>query len=290
MHSGFTLIELLATVGALIILCLIGLFAFYNFQEQVDIGSNFAEMVSAIKLSQSKALASENNSQWGVYFSTSTPSSYTIFQGVDYASRTTSFDEVHLLPEQVELWAVDLSSSNQVVFNKITALPNQTGRVSLRLKNKPAVSKTVFIIDSGTIEFATSTLSDNTRVKDSRHLHIDYSRIISTTTESVVLIFNEGVDQVVEQIPIAGNITAGNFFWQGKIEVDGETQQIIVHTHRLNSPDSQFCVHRDRRFNSVSLLVDIDGDTGASPNIVGYTAEGSVIDGFSVSADPPLWQ
>ena len=103
------------------------------------------------------------------------------------------------------------------------------------------------------------------------------------------LIGNPGAVRVKE-ILIADNLEDNQIYWEGEIDVGGETQKLKIHTHRLNAPDTQFCIHRDRRYNNKALNIDISGDGGVTPNLIGYNSEGQTTKGSSIFVSEPEWQ
>ena len=146
----------------------------------------------------------------------------------------------------------------------------------MRLKNDPAKTKIVYIENSGLVGLTNpAVLSDESRIKDSRHLHVDYGRIIATATESLILTFEGGV---TETIVIADNMQNGQIDWEREVMVGGARQKIKIHTHRLNNPDTQFSIHRDRRYNNKSLIIDIGGAPDPDPGtIADYSADGLIV-------------
>jgi len=281
LKKGITFIELLTTISILIILAVMGLSAFFSFQKKADFSKDFLQIKESLKLAQSRALSSEGDSKWGVYFASS---QYTIFKGSDYASRDVLFDESFLL-QKAEIITADFQGEREVVFKKVSGAPDNEGKILLELNNE---QKAIIVEKNGKIETATSTASDLDRIKDSRHVHIEYSRAIDTISEKLILTFDEGT---VQEIVIADNLNGGQILWKGEIEVLGETQIIEIKTHRLNSPDTQFCIHRDRRFNTRGFSLDIDGDPNyplSSPILIEYLADGSVNEGSCASSTK--WQ
>jgi len=175
---------------------------------------------------------------------------------------------------------------SEVVFDRLTGETNQFGKVSLRLKSDLSKTRTAGIKSSGQItlgeEINPLSLPPN---RDSRHVHFDYARIIDTATEKLTLTF-EG--PVVEEITIDNYMIGGQIDWEGEVDVGGETQKLKIHTHRLNNPDTQFCIHRDRRYNNKTLTVTISGD--ASGSLIDYSADGLITTNASIYADEPQWQ
>jgi len=276
--KGFTLIEMSIIIGILIVLVSISASAFLLFSKESNLSSNAEEIISALRQAQNKSLASEGASRYGVYFNnTSSPNQYILFKGLNYASRDSSFDNINDLSDNIEIYEIGLGGGNEVVFERLTGIANQVGKVSLRLKNDPAKTKSVYIDGSGRVGLDPPAVPTNSRIEDSRHVHFDYSRIIDTVNDTLTLTFEGGVNKT---IIIADNMEDGQIFWEGEVEVDSEVQKIKIHTHRLNSPDTQFSVHRDRRYNNKSLIITISGDPGS---LIEYLADGSATDGSSVN-------
>lgn len=291
--GGFTLIELLIIVAVLIILTLVAVPSLRSFQKESDLTNTTEEIINILRFAQNKTLASEGASQWGVYFSTSTiPHQYTLFKGESYALRDDSADETYKLPEQIEIYGVDLAGEErEVIFNRIVGTTDQSGAVSLWLKTDTSKNRQIVVESSGKITFAQETApSDENRIKDSRHVHFNYSRQISTSTETLKLIFTYNASSITQNIVIANNLKAGQIYWEGEVNVDGEIQQIKIHTHALNHPElnTQFCVHRNRRYNTKALKIEIDGD--GSDYLIQYTADGQTTQGTSIHVSPPSWQ
>ena len=291
---GFTLIELLVIVGISLILVVLAFPNFCFFGKESDLNNSAEEIINTLRIAQNKTLASEGASQWGVYFETSTsPHQYILFKGRSFATRDTSADETHELPKSIEIYEIDLWGGNEVVFERVTgnvSSTSQFGKVSIRLKMDPTKNKTVYIENSGLVGLINpSTVSDLERVKDSRHVHFDYSRSISTSTERIILTFTYDSSTTTEEIIIADNIKDNQIYWEGEVNVGGEIQKLKIHSHRLNDPISgtQFCIHRDRRYNSKALKVEISGDTG---DLIKYDQDGQTTKGNSIYVSEPVWQ
>jgi type II secretory pathway pseudopilin PulG len=297
MKKGLTLIEFLAVVGIIFLLLALIFPNFRFFQRETDLNNSAEEIVETLRLAQNKTLASENASQWGVSFeTTSQPQQFTLFKGSSFSSRDPSFDQVHQLPKSVEIYEIDLWGGKEVVFEKVSGEASSTlpsGKVSIRLKDQPEKTRTIYIEKSGLInQTSLSSPSEENRLKDSRHVHFDYSRQISTSTESLILTFTSEASTVVQEIKISENLKNGQIYWEGEIEVGGKIQKLKIHTHRLNDPltGTQFCIHRDRRYNDSALEVDLSGDPAPTPDLIKYTSEGQTTKGNSIYVSEPIWQ
>lgn len=285
--KSFTLIEVLVVVGVLVILLAISVPAFKIFNKESDLNNSAEEIINTLRLAQSKALASQEASQYGVYFSTTTSfQQYILFKGASYATRATSSDVIYNLPKSVEIYQLDF---DEAVFEKITGGAVQAGKVFLRLKSDTSKTKSIYVEKSGQIGLTASILvSDENRIKDSRHIHVDYGRIISISTEKIVLTFEGGTTKT---ITVADNMADNQIFWEGEVDVAGSIQKIKIHTHRLNSPDTQFCIHRDRGYNTKTLKIDIndvpDLDLGS---LLEYSADGLTATSTSLYVPNLQWQ
>lgn len=285
--NGFTLVEVFIVIAILAVLSSMAIGAFVILQKSTEVDNGAQEFMGVLKLAQNKTLSSEQNSQYGVYIDTNvSPNKYVLFKGVSYATRTVSYDQNSWVPKNTEFSAINLGGGNEVVFEKLTGAALQSGSVSLRHKTDTSQVKTVYISNAGIIGFADNgSLSDSARVKDSRHVHVMYNRVIATATETITLTFN---GSTVQNIPITSNMSGGQIFWEGKVTVGGTDQVIKIHSQRLNNPDTEFSITRDRRYNDKSLAVTISGDT--SGNIASYTADGTIVNYSSIYASNLVWQ
>lgn len=270
---GTTFIELLVIISVLIILIAMSGQVFVVFQKESTLNNTTEEIVSILRLAQNKTLASEEADQYGIYFNTSiNPHEYILFKGSDFTSRDISFDKIYSMPKALEIYNINLSLGNEVVFNRLTGITNQAGDFSLRIKTDPSKTRTIYVEESGQTGLNVPLIPSNSRVEDSRHVHFDYSRSIDTLTESLNMIFRDNGSSYNYSMVIADNLKDGQIYWQGTIDAGGEEQELIIHTHRLNSPDTQFCIHRDRGYTR-SLEIGISGD-GSGP-IIEYSLDGS---------------
>ena len=273
MTKGFSLIEILVVVAILGALTVTSASLFFFFQGKAVLNNNAEEVINVLGLAQNKTLASEGLSQYGVYFDNSAcPHKYTLFKGSDFAGRDSSYDRVYELSSRIEFYNIDFSGNSEVVFEKITGLPNNPGDASIRLISDSSKNKTIYVSQAGYMSMEPPTAPSVNPVKDYRHVHFNYSRLIDTSSEIITLNF-EGI--AIQNIIISNNISGGEFFWEGEIDVAGDIQRIKIHTHRLNNPDTQFCVHRDERYNNRGLTVFISGDV--SGDIINYSADGSSV-------------
>ena len=290
---GLTILELLTVVAILIILTSISISLFRVFQKESGLTNTAEEIINMLRFAQNKTLASEESSQWGIYFSTSTsPQEYILFKGSDYTSRDPAYDQVHKIPEKIEIYEIDLTGGgSEIVFERVLGSTNSSGDISLRLKEDTLKTRQVIIEQSGKVISSPETApSDTARIKDSRHVHFDYSRQINTLNETLTLTFTYNASSETKDIIIADNMKGGQIYWEGEVEVAGSTQKIKIHTHRLNDIvlGTEFCVHRDRRYNNKALTIEISGD--GTGDLIQYNADDQTSQGSSIYVSTPIWQ
>lgn len=283
---GFTLLEIVIVIFILGSLAAVSLPAINTLALSTDLDSGMRQFTTALKLAQSKTVSSETDSQYGVYMDTGVfPNKFVIYKGATYAGRDASYDQHFWLPKTVEFSGISLGGGSEVVFEKLTGYALQSGSIAVRMISNTAKLKTVYISGSGVFsEVAPGSITD-TRAKDSRHVHVDYSRVIDTNTESITLLFDGTVSQV---IPLVSNMSNGQIEWTGTVTAGGSPQTVRVHTHRLNSADTQFSIHRDGSLNNKTLRITISGD--ATGNVLLYSADGQTTSASSFYASNLIWQ
>lgn len=283
MKKGVTFMELIVVIAILGILAAIAVPAFVFFQKGSTLDNNAEQIINLLSLTQSKTLASENSGQYGVYFNTGvSPNQYVLFKGANFVPGD-SANKVYTLSSELEFYDINLGGLglNEVVFEKLTGLVEQPGSVSLRLISDFSKTKTIYVEGSGQAGFSGPNLPAAGRIEDWRHVHINYGHrdISLATSEKVVLDFGGAL---TKEINIVDFLQGGNFYWEGEIDVAGEKQILKIHTHRLNNPDTQWCIHRDRRYNNKALTVYISGDPGF---LADYSADGLTFSSQSINVD-----
>lgn len=147
--NAFTLIELLVVIGILVILAAIGIAGYSSLQGKSELNSSAEEVVTILRLAQSKTLNSKKSSQYGVYFATSSkPHRYVLFKGSDYQTRASSSDMEYKLPDRVEFYGIDLGGEKQVVFERLSG-STEKGEIGLRLEEDSSQTKLIQIKKTG---------------------------------------------------------------------------------------------------------------------------------------------
>ncbi len=289
-EEGFTMIELLVSLAILVVLGAIAIPSLVSLLKTPQLDDTAQEVINILRVAQNKTLASENNSQYGIYFNTATsPDQYILFKGANYASRDTSYDKIYSVGSNVEFSQINTTNAsgnaNQVVFDRLTGSTANAGNISLDFQDDHSQSKIIYVDNSGVIGFLAPSPAADTRVKDSRHVDFTYSRTITTASENLVLVFN---GTTTETIPLSNFLINGQFDWTGTFAINNANQTIRIHTLKLNSADTQFSIFRDTRLNSVSLTVSLSGDNTGT--LVEYSADGRTTNFHSIYVNGFAWQ
>lgn len=294
MKGGFTLIELTIVIVIAVLLTSGAITAFRSFENKSILGREAETVAQILKTGRNKTIASEGKDKWGVYFSTSSfPHRFILFKGPSYALRDGAFDEQKQLSPLLEIFEINLqNSASEIVFERISGETFNSGRLGLRLTNDPQKTETINIASSGKIAKGDELNSTTTlpSLKDSRHTLINYSRVINTSVEKIIMDFIYDSSVLTKEIVIADNIKNGQIDWEGEINVNGANQKIKIHTLRLNdlASGTKFSLHRDRRYNDKALKIKLSGD--GSGSLIEYSADGLTTTKTSIYAEQPLWQ
>ncbi len=122
-QKGFALIEIFLSLALLIILVGIGLPVSRHFYVKNTLNILTQNVAHYLRRAQIFSQVMSHDATWGIYLS---DNELTFFKGADYASRDTDFDEfVSVSPE------ITISGIREVVFDKLTGLPQTTGTITL---------------------------------------------------------------------------------------------------------------------------------------------------------------
>lgn len=281
-EQGLTLIELLVVISILLIIIGITIQSFRYLQGEEVLSDSAEKIINILRLAQSRTLASEDASQYGVYFDTATdPHQYILFKPIpplfDYATRDINSDEVHEISKAIEMYNITLVGEPKVVFSRLTGETANSGTVSLRLKSDNSKTRTVSIQSSGKItlgvEIPPSNLDDY-RIKDSRHVHFDLGWSIQNATALKFYFPNTSETKTVDDIVSHFDAGKTEFDWEGTFSIGAIDQIFRIHTHSLDIIDTLLCIHRDRNNggNNQEVIIYIV-DSGINKDIAHYLAD-----------------
>lgn len=123
--KGFTLVELLIVIAVASLVSLFTLPVGTKFFQSQTLDEASGDILNTLRRAYSQAVFQKNDSAFGVKFLSG---SYALFQGSSYAARTISEDESFTLSTGVTTSGID-----EIVFAKLTGIPNTTGTLTVTL-------------------------------------------------------------------------------------------------------------------------------------------------------------
>lgn len=273
------MIEIIVAIG---VLAIVGTTVFVGFSkatESADLKTSAFKVVDALQFARTRTIASLASSQYGVHFE---QTQYVLFRGATYNASDPD-NIVYPLSSRVEIANIVLiGGGSDVVFDRITGKTVQNGTLNVRLIADPSELKTVEISTAGRADVSADALPPgDTRVSDTRHVHVAYSQGIQSGV-TLVLNFPGFLAQNIDfQSYWDGNV----FDWSGSVMVNGSDQIMRIHTHATTGSSADFSVTRDLRYNNAALEISLDGQ-----NLVNYAADGAVTQGASPWASAPVVQ
>jgi len=120
---GFTLLEVAFVLGVLALFAAIVGPVYRSLQTKNNLSIATTSVVEAIRRAQTLAENGKADLTWGVNL---TSGNLTVFAGSSFASRQSAYDENLNLPG-----GIAVSGLSQIVFNKLTGLPQSTGTTTI---------------------------------------------------------------------------------------------------------------------------------------------------------------
>ncbi len=279
-ENGFSWLEIIITIAILGIILVLLLPSFNLFKKQNSLDIASSEILETLSLAQSKTLASEEASVWGINFSSN---QFTLFKGESFIPDNPN-NEIHLLPANVIFSEISLNGGDSIIFNRLTGATNSYGIVKISLENDSSQFREIFIDEAGIFGLKNVSPSDQERIKDSRHVHLNYEQ---NTKNATTLSLSFPLDGVTKNINYQDylNSSKTEFLWEGDVLVAGSNQHLKIHSHGLSQNATLFCIHRERDLNSRALTINLDGQ-----NLINYAADGTTTPGTSLWASQPEWQ
>lgn len=119
---GFTLIELMLSIAVIAIITGMSAPVYQSFQVRNDLDIAAVTATQYLRRATVLSQAVDGNINWGVKVQSG---DITIFKGTSYASRDSTYDEVSEVPT-----SITPSGVSEVVFTKLTGLPETTGTIT----------------------------------------------------------------------------------------------------------------------------------------------------------------
>jgi prepilin-type N-terminal cleavage/methylation domain-containing protein len=147
-RRGFTFVEIIVALAVLSIICVISATAFRNMYRTSALRTSGTELFSALTEAQTKTLAAQNDTVYGVFVSSTT---VTRFVGSTYSAATTS-NKTYTFDGGVTATSSLITAGTPIVFAKVTGQPSVQGTIYLRTIDGSSTT-TIVIYGSGLIEF-----------------------------------------------------------------------------------------------------------------------------------------
>ena len=126
MKKGFTMIELLIVIGVTIIVLTAALPIYSNLQISAQLNETSSQIAQTIRSARGRASSGYNNSAHGVKF---LENSYVIYEGPNYALRTTENDREIPLDSPISI-STDLTD-DEIYFSKRLGVPSESGTITI---------------------------------------------------------------------------------------------------------------------------------------------------------------
>jgi|GEM_PF-250646 len=255
--TGFTLLEIVISIAILILIASAASVSFSNSRNVRELTTASQNVLSILRTTQSKTLAGEENSQWGVHIE---QTQVILFRGATYAGA--GFTEAYPLPSTIEIANVALlGSGSDVIFKRIEGTTDETGTFELRVKSDTTKTFSVTVESSGKVyQTGTAPTPTGTRLTDARHRAFALGWSIQSSITTTITFEDPPYPNTISTIPMASYFDAGKtkFDWSGAVAVGTTTQILRIHTTSLSATDAVLHVDRDCRRNTKKMRIDID--------------------------------
>jgi len=150
---GFTLIEILISSFILVSVATISIVYLSGYQRTVAVNTEAEKIAAYLRQAQNRVMSGESFVAWGVHFVNpqSGDDYYALFQGSVYTS--TSLVETIYLSKQIEFTVPSASSTQDVVFQRITGWPTATTSVTIVSKVNSNLTKTISVNSVGQVNY-----------------------------------------------------------------------------------------------------------------------------------------
>lgn len=142
-RKGFTMIEITLSVAMLSLIfgMSVPMYRTFSIRNDLDIATN--QIAQSLRRAQTLSQVGDGDTSWGVHVSVG---SILIYKGASYASRDVSFDEDTSISSSIVPTGL-----NDVVFGKVTGMPQSTG--TFILTSISSEIRNVTINQKGMVEY-----------------------------------------------------------------------------------------------------------------------------------------
>lgn len=256
-RRGFTLLEILISISVLTLISGMALVSFVNSRNVREAVVSGQDIISVLRLAQSKSIGGEDNSAWGVHLE---QGQAVLFRGTSYAGAT--FTQNFPVPARLEIADITLTGGgSDVIFKRITGRTDQAGSFTARIRSATSVAFSVSIDGSGKIyQTGTAQTPTGTRLVDTRHRSFNLGWSLQGYTNMILTFSDPPNPDTIQTIPMAQYFSGGQtkFNWSGNFSVSGQNQVLRIHTTSLDGANTILSVDRDCRYNTKKVKIAFD--------------------------------
>jgi prepilin-type N-terminal cleavage/methylation domain-containing protein len=143
LNKGFTLPEVLLSLTLLAIIGGMTIPMYRIFIVRNDLDSAATTLAQNLRRAQTLAWAGDGDMSWGVHLGVG---SILLYKGTSFATRDTNFDENTSIPTTIAV-----SGINDILFTRITGIPNATG--TFTLTSQTSEIRNVTINEKGMVDY-----------------------------------------------------------------------------------------------------------------------------------------
>lgn len=260
-----TLIELLISLSVVALLAALGLSSFVQSRSIRDLSSSGQNVLSVLRLAQSKALAGDGNAPWGVRLE---PGRYVLFRGASYAGAQST--ENYPLPSAIEIANITLAGGGQdVIFRRLDGKTDSAGTFDVRVSSAPLNVFAVTVDDSGKVyQTGTAPVPSGTRVVDTRHRNFILAGTIKNAATLTLRFSDPPNPDVAQPVAMSPASPRDTFDWSGTYQVGGQSQTLRVHALSIGDTSTTLSVDRDCGKNTKAVKISFDAN-----DVVTYNAD-----------------
>lgn len=146
-RKGISVVEIMITIAILAGLSSVVIFSFSDINKKQALNKSVENVLSIFNEMRSKAMSSQDFSDYGIKLSTSSTIS---FKGSDFDSGTDMKE--YLVSDIVSFGYSISSSSSEIIFKKVTGETEQSGTLDFYLFSNPSHIENIEIYNTGVVE------------------------------------------------------------------------------------------------------------------------------------------
>lgn len=261
MRRGFTLIELAVVIAVIALVGALALVSFVNSRRVRDLVTSGQNVLSVLRVAQTKAVAGEAASPWGVRFEASR---FILFSGTSFVSSMTT--TVYTLPAGIEIANIALTGGGQeVVFRRLDGRTVQSGTFDIRVVGSASQVFSVTIDASGrAYQTGTAPVTTGTRIIDARHRNFTLGWSIKNAVTMRLTFSDPPSPDTIVDVTMAPLAPRSDFDWLDTVVIGGRDQTLRIHALSITDTATVLSVDRDCRKNNKKVVIAIDTKTIAT--------------------------